>query len=74
MHLDLDREQRARLELIALHVGKQPAQVLIEAASFLLERDVQYWQSLRPAGPPVGCQTFLESDQLDARFAQMLRR
>jgi hypothetical protein len=41
MDLNLDGEQKAQLELIALHVGKPPAQVLMDAAVFLLSRDAR---------------------------------
>ncbi len=70
MDLDLNGEQRSQLELISLYAGKPPAQVLVDAATFLVERDAGLLDSVVPCGP----QTFIADDELDARFAQMLRR
>ena len=69
MDIELTSEQRSRLELIAVHAGKQPAQVLLEAAVFLLDRDA--------AGAPQPGETepqkFLSEAELDARFTRILR-
>ena len=51
MNVDLNYEQRARLELIAVYSGKSPAQVLIDAAQFLLNCEADYYPPccLRPS-------------------------
>ena len=73
MNLDLDVEQCAQLELISVHIGKPPAQVLMDAATYLLRRDAQFAQlSEYPARS--GTQSFLTDTQLEARFARMLGR
>jgi hypothetical protein len=74
MVLDLNSEQRGELELISLHAGKSPAQLLTEAARYLLDRDLEFWQSLQPGPSAANCQTFLPEEDLNARFAQLLRR
>jgi len=74
MDLDLTAEQRSQLELISLHAGKTPVQVLTEAALFLLEHDVDSWEWMRQRSPQASCQTFLNDEDLEARFAQVLRR
>jgi hypothetical protein len=72
MNLELDREQRAQLELISMHVGKPPAQLLVEAALFLFDRNIE---SPGPEqGPSGNAQSFLGAAEVDERLARMLRR
>ncbi|MDP9051770.1 MAG: hypothetical protein M3O31_13790 [Acidobacteriota bacterium] len=69
MNVDLDYEQRARVELIAAYSGKSPERVLIDAAQFLLNVEADYY-------PPSGSahtQKFLSEDQLENRLARLLR-
>jgi hypothetical protein len=72
--LNLTSDERAQLELIALHAAKTPAQALLEAAKFLLEHDTDSWEWMRRNQRGPSHQTFLRDDELDARFARMLRR
>ena len=74
MDLDLNGEQRERLELISMHIGKTPAQVLVDTALYLLDRDVQFLEALRSQASRGGCQTFLNDRELEARFSRMLGR
>jgi hypothetical protein len=74
MDVNLDREQRAQLELISMHVGRPPAQVLLDAALFLLSRDLQSLDLVASDASADGSQNFLSRHELDARFTQMLRR
>jgi hypothetical protein len=69
MEVELTYEQRARVELIAIHTGKTPAQVLVDASQFLLNCEIDYY----PA-QPARSQQFLPEEQLEARFARLLRR
>jgi hypothetical protein len=70
MDIQLNYEQRARLELISLHAGKSAARVLLEAAEFLLTLDPECLKQ-----PPADEeQAFLSNEQLEARFARILRR
>jgi hypothetical protein len=66
--IQLNYEQRARLELLSIHSGKSIAQMLVEAAQLLLDADAADGQR-RPGEP----QKFLSEAELDARFAQLLR-
>jgi hypothetical protein len=70
MNVDLNYEQRARVELIATYSGKSPERVLIDAAQFLLNCEADYY----PPAPPAQTQQFLSEDQLEARFSRLLRR
>ena len=69
MDLELNYEQRAHLELLAVHSGKPAPQLLIEAAEFLLTLDPEY------LGRPAACasQTFLSNAEMEARFARLLQ-
>ena len=69
MDVELNYEQRAHLELIAVHTGKPVVQLLIEAAEFLMTLDPE---SLGRAAAP-GSQTFLSDAEMEARFARLLR-
>jgi hypothetical protein len=67
MEIELTFEQRSRLELIAIHAGKSSAQMLVEAAEFLLNQDPECFQ------PPAETQKFLPEAELEARFNRILR-
>ena len=69
MDVELNYEQRAHLELISLHSGKPTAQLLIEAAEFLLTLDPEYLGRSTPNEP----QTFLSDAEMETRFARLLR-
>jgi hypothetical protein len=69
MNVELDYEQRARLELIAMHTGKPAAQVLVDAAQFLFNCEVDYY----PPARATSSQQFLREEDLEARIAQLLR-
>jgi hypothetical protein len=68
MELDLNYEQRARVELIAIHSGKPPAQVLVDAAQFLLNCEIGYY----PPSPAPRPQQVLAEEELQLRFARLL--
>jgi hypothetical protein len=69
VNVDLNHEQRARVELISIHRGKSPAQILVEAAQFLLNCDANYF----PPWQPSPTQQFLPADELEARLSRLLR-
>lgn len=69
MNLQLDFEQSARLELIALHAGKSTSQMLVEAAQYLLDRDAGCLSQPHP----MQTQQFLSEEALEARFTRILR-
>jgi hypothetical protein len=70
VNVDLDFEQLAELELISLHAGKSPAQLLMEAAQLVLNRDAHLNDICYPGEP----QQFLPDDQMELRLSQLLRR
>ena len=69
MDIELTHDQRARVELISIHRGKTPAQILVDAAEFLLNCDANYFPPWRPAPT----QQFLPEDELEARISLLLR-
>ena len=69
MELELTPEQRGQIELIALYSGKTPAEVLLEAAESLLDRAA----GIAPTPQEFGAPPILSREQLEQRFAQMLR-
>jgi hypothetical protein len=74
MELNLTSEQSTQLELIAMYAGKTRVEVLTEAALFLLEHDIDSWEWMRQNASLRRGQPFLAKEELDARFAEMLRR
>ena len=72
MQVDLDHEQRDRLELIAIYSGKTTAQMLVDAAQFLLNRDSEY-PDRHPVPYPASTQRFLSDAELQVRFSKILR-
>jgi hypothetical protein len=74
MDIDLNSQQSAQLQLIALYAGKTPGQVLTEAAWFLLKHDVDSWEWMERNAALRSGQAFLGAEEMDARLAQLLRR
>jgi hypothetical protein len=74
MDINLDSKQRTQLELIALHAGKTPGEVLTEAALFLLKHDVDAWEWMERNAALHSSEPFLGGDEMDARLAELLRR
>ena len=70
MELELTPEQRGQLELIAMYAGKTPAQVLLEAAEVLIDRAAGVAPTPQEFG---GAPPILSREQMEQRFAQMLR-
>jgi hypothetical protein len=69
MEVNLTPEQRGQIELIALYAGKSPIEVLLEAAEYLLDRAA----GVVPTPQEFGAPPILSREQLEQRFAQMLR-
>ena len=69
MDIKLTHDQRDRVELISIHTGKPPAQVLVDAAEFLMNCDANYF----PPWQPAPTQQFLPEEELEARIASLLR-
>ena len=74
MVLELNSDQRAQLELISMHAGKPPAQILTDAARYLFDNDIAFWENVQRGHGPSSYQNFLPPEELDKRFATLLRR
>ena len=70
MDLRLNFDQRARLELLAMHAGTSTEQLLLDAAQLVLDRDAS--DAPRPAAEY--SQRFLSELELDHRFHRLLRQ
>ena len=70
MELRLSYDQRARLELLAIHAGSSPEQLQLSAAQLLLDRDASDtpFPSLRYT------QQFLSQVEFEERLARLLGR
>jgi hypothetical protein len=64
MNVELNPEQTARLELISLHAGKRPAEMLLEAAQLILDSDREQTAT---------SQNFLPEEKMEERLARLLR-
>jgi hypothetical protein len=74
LNANLNAEQRTQLELIALYAGKTPAQVVIEAARFLLEHDIDSPEWMERNSVVRSGEPFLDEHEMNVRLAEMLRR
>ena len=74
MDINLNSEQSTQLELIAIHAGKTPGQVLTEAALFLLKHDIDSWEWMERNAALHSGEPFLGDRELDVRLAELLRR
>jgi hypothetical protein len=70
MKVQLSYDQRARLELLALHAGTSTEQLLLDAAWLVLDQDA----SDSPEPSLQYTQRFLSAVELESRFARLLRQ
>ena len=70
MDLRLNFDQRARLELLAIHAGTSTEQLLLDAAELVLDRDAS--DTTQPTASVT--QRFLSDVELDHRFQRLLRQ
>ena len=73
MELHLTPEQEAHLHQIAQHEGKDPEQLVIDAALNLLHDDAQTREIIRERVSEADRGVFIEEDEMDARFRRMIR-
>jgi hypothetical protein len=70
MEVQLSYDQRARLELLALHAGTSTEQLLLDAARLVLDQDAS-----DGAEPFLQyTQRFLSDVELESRFARLLQQ
>jgi len=70
MHVELNYEQSARIELLSLMAGKTPGEMLLDAAMLLLDRDAGCCERSRQTDEP----HYFAYEQVEARFAQLVGR
>jgi predicted transcriptional regulator len=73
MEVDFTPEQEARLAEIATSAGTDPERLVKEAALRLLEEDARFRAAVREGISQADRGEFIEEDEMDARFEQMLR-
>jgi predicted transcriptional regulator len=73
MEIRFTPEQEARLSKIASHRGIDAEQLIKEAALRLLEEDEHFRAAVREGIAQADRGEFIEEEEMDARFEQMLR-
>ncbi len=68
LEIQLTSEQRAQIELLSLYTGKSPADVLLEAAEHLLDRQA----GITPSPQEFGAPPSFTREQVERRFARLL--
>ena len=72
MQVDLTPEQEARLAQIAAKSGTAAEELVKDAALRLLEEDARFRARVREGISQADRGEFIEEDEMDARFEQML--
>ena len=72
MQVDLTPEQEARLAQIAAKSGTAAEELVKDAALRLLEEDARFRARVREGISEADRGEFIEEDEMDARFEQML--
>ncbi len=70
VNVELNFEQSARMELLSLYAGRPAEEMLLEAATFLMDCEEEGRERCLPAHT----QNFLSDEGLEARFALLLHR
>jgi predicted transcriptional regulator len=73
MEIHLTPEQEAHLHQIALHEGKNPEQLVIDAALHLLDGDRRFREAVQRGIDQANAGNFIEEEEMDARFEKMIR-
>lgn len=73
MELHLTPEQEAHINQIAQHEGKNPEQLVIDAALHLLDRDRRFREAVQRGLDQANAGNFIEEEEMDARFEKMIR-
>jgi predicted transcriptional regulator len=73
MELHFTPEQEAQLSQLATKAGTDPAHLLIEAAARLLAEDGRFRAAVREGIAQADRGEFIEEDEMNARFEEMLR-
>ena len=73
MEVQFTPEQEAQLSQIASNKGTDAAGLLKQAALSLLEQDARFREAVREGIAQADRGEFIEEDEMNARFEQMLR-
>lgn len=73
MELQFTPDQEAQLSKLAAQAGTDPAQLVMEAALRLLAEDAHFRAAVREGIAQADRGEFIEEDEMDARFEEMLR-
>lgn len=73
MELHLTPEQEAHLSQIAQHRGKDPGQLVFDAALNLLDGDRRFREAVQRGLDQANAGNFIEEEEMDARFKKMIR-
>jgi predicted transcriptional regulator len=73
MELDFTPEQESKLTQLASRSGTDAEHLVKDAALRLLEHDAQFRAAVREGIAQADRGEFIEEDEMDARFEQMLR-
>ena len=74
MELHFTPEQEAQLSRIAQHEGKPAEQLITEKALLLLDEDDKFRMAVRVGIADAESGNFIEQEEMDARFEEMMRR
>ena len=74
MEIPLNPEQEAQLRRLAEHLGKDPGQMVIDAALHVLDEDDRFRAAVRKGIEHSDRGQFIEEDEMDAPVERMLQR
>jgi predicted transcriptional regulator len=73
MEVHFTPEQEAQLAQIAAHNGSDPEGLVKDAAMRLLQEDARFRAAVREGLAQAARGEFIEEEEMDARFEEMLR-
>jgi predicted transcriptional regulator len=73
MEIHLTPDQEAHLSQIARHEGKNPEQLVMEAALHLLDGDRLFREAVQRGLDQADAGNLIEEEEMDARFEKMIR-
>ncbi len=74
MEIPLTPEQEAQLRRLAEHLGKDPGQMVIDAALRVLDEDDRLRAAVQKGIEQADRGEFIEEEEMDARVERMLQR
>ena len=74
MEIPLTPEQEAQLKRLASHLGKDPRQLVVDAALHVLAEDDRFRDAVQKGIEQANRGEFIEEEEMDARVERMLQR